>query len=153
MKDYFNMIHIDEPDAVFDAVIDEKGYLKLPEAIELEPEMILTNFVENGALMLYTMDRYEELTNYLDALNNLDASIRMLKRCLISEAMKIETDKSRRIFIEDLYLERMGFDSQNADRKSFSVKILKFPSRLWIASLPSYEKILKKLQEQKEQES
>ena len=46
MKDFFNMLHIDEPDAVFDAVIDEKGYLKLPEIIELEPEMILTNFVE-----------------------------------------------------------------------------------------------------------
>ena len=101
--------------------------------------------------MLYTMDRYEELTNYLDALNNLDASIRMLKRCLISEAMKIETDKSRRIFVEDCFLDRLGFDDANEDGSSFPVKILKYPSRLWIASLPSYEKILKKLQEQKEQ--
>ena len=28
MKDYFNMIHIDEPDAVFEAVIDDV-FLKL----------------------------------------------------------------------------------------------------------------------------
>ena len=151
MKDYFNMIHIDEPDAVFEAVIDGKGYLKLPEPIELEPEMILTNFVEDGVLMLYSTAGFEELQSRLDMLNNLDAGIRLLKRRILLEAVKVETDKSRRIFVEDCFLDRLGFDDANEDGSSFPVKILKYPSRLWIASLPSYEKILKKLQEQKEQ--
>lgn len=151
MKDFFNMLHIDEPDAVFAAVIDEKGYLKLPETIELEPEMILTNFVEDGVLLLYTMDYFERLKDNLSKLNNLNPSVRLLERRILLEAVKVETDKSRRIFVEDYFLDTLRFDDANKDGSSFPVKILKYPSRLWIASLPSYEKILKKLQEQKEQ--
>ena len=143
------------PDAVFSAVITAKGYLTLPEECFTDTDfvgdgddVILTSSWIEGVLTVYTKAFFEQVDEQLGHLNQLDFNVRRLRRMIIGEACYKRIDKEGRIDVDAEFCSRLGFDLDKAEQGGFPVKILKYKDKIWIATLPAYEEIEKKLQEQ-----
>ena len=154
--DYFEYdFPINRPDAVLDSVITDKGYITLPEEFIAdtdfqadEVDAVMTNSWKKGVLTVYTKDFFKEVESQLTGLNQMIPRTRMLRRMIIGEACYKRIDKEGRIDVDAEFCSRLGFDLDKAEMDSFPVKILKYKDKIWIATLPAYEEIEKKLQEQ-----
>ena len=153
--DYFEYdFPINRPDAVLDSVITDKGYITLPEEFIAdtdfqadEVDAVMTNSWKKGVLTVYTKDFFKEVESQLTGLNQMIPRTRMLCRLIIGEACETKMKKGR-IDVNPEFCSRLGFDLDKAEQGGFPVKILKYKERIWIATLPAYEEIEKKLQEQ-----
>lgn len=153
VKRYWN-----EPDAIYPSVITKDGVLTLPEECltdkirageDAEP-VVITNFLDEGVLCLYSADDFDSVKSQIDCLNSLDPNVRKLKRGIIGESVEIRINEDRQINVSPELMMRLGFDPNQTDeakQTSFPVMLLVYPTRVLIASTIAYERIMKELEE------
>ena len=146
---------ISRPDAVLASVITDKGYITLPEECFTDTDfagdgddVILTSSWIEGVLTVYTKSVFEQVQEQLSSLNLLNPKMRMLHRMIVGEACYKRIDKEGRIDVDAEFCNRLGFDLDKAEPNGFPVMLLKYKDKIWIATLPAYEEIERKLQEQ-----
>lgn len=137
--------------ARYTSVITKEGVLILPKeclAGKIIEEdgypVFLTNSLAEGLLCIYSIDSFDETCNALSRLNSMDQNVRYLKRRIIAEAIKDKIDKSGHVNIEDEFLTRLGFDTNqgvNKEQTEFPVMILEYPNKIEIVSSTLYEEL------------
>ena len=123
-------------EAVYTSSVTKDGVLTLPEECLTGMDglsFVLTNYLIEGILSLYTEDAFNDIKERLERSNMLDPTIRMIRRLVIGEAIEITMNKNGRINIGPEFRLRLGLGE---DRDS--VRLLKYPDKIEIMAEELY---------------
>lgn len=130
----------EQPNAVYASVISKESLsLELPDDCFTDIDstsFVLTNSYMKGCICLFQPDSFEDVKERLNRLNVMDAQSRCIKRRIVGCAEMISVDTNRRMNINPVFMETIGFGSIHSD---VEIVILKFSNRIEIVSRTLYE--------------
>ncbi len=142
MNNNWNRVKVQTPEEIFTSIINETGYLILPEECfysmvnESEKDMrfVLTKSLYDGdkRIALYTIENFEPVKKAIHSLNKLSPEARMIERRVVFSAESVQIDSARQIKISSEFLIELGVESDSVTSQ-VPVDIFKYSNRIEIA--------------------
>ncbi len=142
MNNNWNRVKVQTPEEIFTSIINETGYLILPEECfysmvnESEKDMrfVLTKSLYDGdkRIALYTIENFEPVKKAIHSLNKLSPEARMIERRVVFSAESVQIDSARQIKISSEFLIELGVESDSVTSQ-VPVDIFKYSNGIEIA--------------------